>query len=287
MTITRNTPTVHELTAVTAALTAWQSDDRLTQLHPGDVGWFRRFGAERTAGALRTWHREGEILAVGLLDGADLLRLEIAPEALQDEELARRLAADAATPRQGVLPEGGATVATPPGAAVRELLAGHGWAAGEAWTALRRELAAPVPDPGLRVETVGPAQAPERALVQRSAFPGSTFTEEAWHTMAAAAPYTAARCLLARDGRGRPVATVTVWSAGAGRPGLIEPMGVHADHRGLGHGRAVVLAAARTLRALGSSSAVVATPSTGTAAVATYRSAGFRPLPELRDLHRR
>jgi hypothetical protein len=42
------------------------------QLHPGDVGWFWRFGAEATAAAARTWSRDGRILAVGLLDGPTL-----------------------------------------------------------------------------------------------------------------------------------------------------------------------------------------------------------------------
>jgi len=38
------------------------------QLHPGDLGWFWRFGAEATAAAVRTSSRDGQILAVGLLD---------------------------------------------------------------------------------------------------------------------------------------------------------------------------------------------------------------------------
>ena len=53
------------------------------------------------------------------------------------------------------------------------------------------------------------------------------------------------------------MAEVTVWSAGAGRPGLLEPMGVHADHRGHGYGAASRLAAAAHLQEMGSSSAMV------------------------------
>ncbi|MEU3449666.1 GNAT family N-acetyltransferase [Streptomyces thermolilacinus] len=286
MTVTTSTPPVHELDSVVATLAEWQRGDRPTQLHPGDLGWFHRFGARRTARAVRTWSRAGRVLAVGLLDGPDVLRLEIAPEALHDEELARRVARDATAPECGVLPEGEAYVAAPPGALVGDLLVRHGWEGGDKWTPLRRELDEPVPDPGVRVEVVGPEQVPERTAVQRSAFAGSTFTDERWHAMAAAAPYAAARCLLARDDRGEPVAAVTVWSAGAGRPGLIEPMGVHADHRGKGHGRAIVLAAARALRELGCSSVVVDTPSSNAAAVATYQSAGLQRLPELQDLRR-
>ncbi|NUS64132.1 MAG: GNAT family N-acetyltransferase, partial [Saccharothrix sp.] len=137
-----------------------------------------------------------------------------------------------------------------------------------------------------RIEPAGPERASARAAVQRAAFDGSTFTEERWQEMAAGPPYADARCLVAYAARGEAVAAVTVWSAGPGRPGLLEPMGVHPDHRGRGHGTAITLAAAAALRELGSSSALVCTPSSNVGAVATYRSAGFRPLPEVRDRYR-
>jgi GNAT superfamily N-acetyltransferase len=286
MTITTSTPAVGELDRTVRVLATWQRDDGPVQLHPGDLGWFWRFGAERTAAAVRTWSRAGEVLAVGLLDGAELLRLAVAPGALGDGELARRVAEDVSVPERGVLPGGEVYVAAPAGALVRELLARGGWAVDEPWTPLRRDLGGPVPDPGVHVEEVGPGQAAERAAVQRSAFGRSTFTEERWHTMAAGPFYADARCLLARDDRGDPVAAVTVWSAGAGRPGMIEPMGVHADHRGHGYGRAITVAAARTLRAMGASSVVVDTPRANAAAVATYASAGLRRLPDMLDLRR-
>jgi len=104
--------------------------------------------------------------------------------------------------------------------------------------------------------------------------------------MTAGSPYADARCLLAYDDQDDAVAAVTVWSAGPGRPGLLEPMGVHRDHRGHGYGRAITVAAAAALRELGSSSAIVNTPSSNVGAVATYASAGFRKLPENRDVYR-
>ncbi|WP_018546842.1 GNAT family N-acetyltransferase [Streptomyces sp. LaPpAH-108] len=286
MAIVLGKPGVDEVSEAVGALRGWQADGAPMQLHPGDLGWFRRFGAEAAASAVRTWSRGGRILAVGLLDGPGLLRLAVAPEAWRDEGLARRLLADVAAPERGVLPPGRAYVEASPGALVHELLAGDGWRPDEPWTPLSRDLAEPVADPGVRVETTGPAQAGVRAAVQRAAFDGSVFTAGHWHAMASGSSYAAARCLVAYDDQDTPVAMVTVWSAGPGRPGLLEPMGVHRHHRGRGHGRAITLAAAAALRELGASSARVCTPSANAGAVATYRSAGFEVLGEARDLRR-
>lgn len=267
-------------------LREWQHDGAAVQLHPGDLGWYWRFGAEATAAAVRTWSRDGRILAVGLLDGADLLRLAIAPRAEHDEELAQQMVADVTRPERGVLPQGRVSIEARCGASFRRLLFDDGWVAGEPWTPLHRDLTEPVEDCGVRIEVTGPERASVRAAVQRAAFDGSTFTDERWHAMAAGSPYADARCLVAYDDQDTAVAAVTVWSAGPGRPGLLEPMGVHRDHRGHGHGRAITVAAAAALRELGSSSATVCTRSANVGAVATYRSAGFRQLANVPDLRR-
>jgi hypothetical protein len=102
MSIEVGTPTVHELDAAVAALREWQSDAAPFQLHPGDVGWFWRAGEDATAAALPTWTSDGRIVAVGLLDGVDLLRLTLAPDAYQDEKLATTLVADVGAPDRGV-----------------------------------------------------------------------------------------------------------------------------------------------------------------------------------------
>ncbi|WP_250562944.1 GNAT family N-acetyltransferase [Sphaerisporangium fuscum] len=286
MAIVSGEPGVGGLSEVVGVLREWQYDRAPMQLHPGDLGWFWRFGAEATAAAVRTWSREGHILAVGLLDHPGLLRLAIAPDAQRDEELARRLVEDVTDPARGVLIEGKVNVEAPMRALVQDLLSENGWNAGEPWTPLRRDLTEPVKDPGVRIEVIGPEQAHVRAAVQRASFDRSTFTEERWHAMAAGSPYADARCLVAYDDEGDAVAAVTVWSAGPGRPGLIEPMGVHREHRGHGHGKAITVAAAAALQRLGSSSAIVCTPSSNIGAVATYQAAGFQPLPEARDKYR-
>lgn len=286
MRIALEQPAADGLDEVMAALREWQDDDAPIQLHPGDLGWLWRFGATATAAATRTWRRGGRLVAVGELDGPGLVRLAIAPDARHDVALSQQLAADLSEPDRGVLPVGTACVEAPPGSAVRELLSARGWLVDEAWTLLRRNLTGPVEDPGVRIEVVGPERITERTALQRAAFPRSTFTDERWRAMAAGPAYADARCLLAYDDHGVAVAAVTVWSAGPGRPGLLEPMGVHRDHRHQGYGRGITLAAAAALRELGSSSALVCTSSSNVAGVATYTAAGFRPLNERRDLRR-
>lgn len=287
MAIVTEKPTVEGLGPAVHALRDWQREGAPTQLHAGDLGWFWRFGADKTAEAVRTWSRDGQLLAVGLLDGPDLLRVAIDPGAQQDRELAARIAEDVSAPDRGVLPAGRVNVEAPAGATVHEVLAEAGWLDDEPWTPLRRDLSEPVEDPGVHIEVVRSERAAHlRTAVQRGAFEGSTFTDERWHDMASGLPYADARCVLALDAAGSAVAAVTVWSAGPGKPGVLEPVGVHRDHRGHGYGRAITLAAAGALRELGASSAVVCTPSSNVAAVATYRAGGFEPLPEIRDKYR-
>ena len=286
MAIVVGKPGVDGLGDAVGALREWQYDEAPTQLHPGDLGWFWRFGAEATAAAVRTWSRDGRILAVGLLDEPELLRLTIAPDAQRDKELARRLVEDVADPEHDVLPAGKVYIEAPKGALLHDLLSEHGWNDDEPWTPLHRDLTEPVKDPGVRIEVVGPERASVQTAVIRASFDRSTFTDERWHAMAAGVAYADARCLAAYDDQGTAVAAVTVWSAGPGRPGLLEPMGVHRDHRGRGHGTAITVAAAAALRELGSSCAIVCTPSSNVSAIATYESAGFRRLPEARDKRR-
>jgi ribosomal protein S18 acetylase RimI-like enzyme len=282
MTISGSRPDVQQLGEVARSLAMWQRSGAPAQLHPGDLGWFWRFGADRTAAALRCWQRDGVTIAVGLLDEPEYLRLAIAPEALADAELAERLATDIADPELALLIEGPVYVDAPEGARIRDVLSEAGWALDDPWTPLSRDLSTPVEDPGVAVEVVGPRTAAARTAVQRGAFDGSTFTDERWHAMAAGAPYADARCLLGRDPAGDAVAAITVWSAGPGRPGLIEPMGVHRDFRGAGHGQAITLSGAAALKELGASEALVYTPSFNTGAIATYQSAGFTIQPEIR-----
>jgi GNAT superfamily N-acetyltransferase len=279
-------PGVDGLDEVVHALRECQYEGAPVQLHPGDLGWQWRFGAEATAASVRTWSRDGDILAVGMLDSPSLLRLAVGPGAHRDEQLAQQMVADVTEPERGVLPPGNVAVEARFGGHFRRLLLEQGWVADEPWTPLRRELAEPVGGCGLRIGVVDRDRVSVRTAVHRAAFDRSTFTDERWHAMAAGSPYADARCLVAYDEAGTPVAAATVWSSGPGRPGLLEPVGVHRDHRGHGYGKAISIAAAAALREMGSSSAVVCTPSANVGAVTAYRSAGFQQLPAVPDLRR-
>jgi ribosomal protein S18 acetylase RimI-like enzyme len=284
--IALRTPGVDALGGVVRALRGWQYDGASVSLHPGDVGWNWRFGAAATAAALRTWSRDGEILAVGFLDSPTVLRLAVAPGVLGDTNVVGQMLLDVSEPERHVLPPGAVSIEARFDGLFRRGLLSLGWDAGESWTPLRRDLTEPVEKSGVRIEVVGSDLAGVRADLQCASFEGSTFSEGRWHAMAGGVPYEEARCLIAYDDQNTAVAAVTVWSAGAGKPGLLEPMGVHRDHRGHGYGRAVTLAAAAAMRHMGSSSATVCTRSANLGAVATYRSAGFLQLPDVPDLCR-
>jgi hypothetical protein len=131
MPIVLGEPGVDGLSAAAGVLRDWQYDKAPMQLHPGDLGWFWRFGAEATAAAIRTWSRDGQILAVGLLDDPTPLRLTIPPDAQRDEELAQQLVEDVTEPERGVLIEGKVSVDAPTGALVQDLLFEDGWNADE------------------------------------------------------------------------------------------------------------------------------------------------------------
>ena len=286
MPITLETASPDSLDEAAEALASWQDEGAPVQLHPGDLGWNWKLGPANLAAALRVWRRDGQITAVGLVEDAGLVRMGVAPSVDRDDAFARRLLADLTDPERRVLSADDASVEARSGTAFRRLLTESGWVADESWTPLSRELTDAVGDCGLKVVVVDAATAQERVEVQRAAFPNSTFTVERWHTMASSSPYRRARCLVAYDSDDAAVAAVTVWSAGPGRPGLLEPLGVHQDHRGLGYGTAISLAAAAALQEMGASSATVCTPTTNLAAVATYASAGFRRLPPVTDFRR-
>jgi GNAT superfamily N-acetyltransferase len=278
-----STPRVDQLDAVVADLSSWQQDGLPVQLHPGDLGWRWRLGSMTLARGLRRWTVDATTMAIGFVDKASLIRMAIAPRADHDEGLAQELVRDLEDPTRGILDGHKVSVEARFGTAFRSLMQSRGWVDGDPWTPLARDLSDPVEGSDLRVEVVGPERVDDRVAVQRAAFARSTFTAELWDEMSRSPAYRQARCLVGYDGQDNAVAAVTVWSAGRDRPGLLEPVGVHRDHRGHGYGTAISLAAAAALRNLGASSALVATERSNLAAVATYASAGYRRMPDVTD----
>jgi hypothetical protein len=68
---------------------------------------------------------------------------------------------------RGVLAEGQVCVEAPMGALIQDLLFEGGWNTDEPRTPLRRDLTEPVPDPGMRIEVIGPP--PPEQMVYRTA----------------------------------------------------------------------------------------------------------------------
>ena len=279
MSVSLTVPGVDELDELSEALASWQVEGSPVQLHPGDVGWNSR--ADRLAEQLRVWRRDGVPVAMGIFDD-DVIRMAVSPLISHDGSVASALVADLASIA--------AVVEARSGSALRRSLREAGWVDDEPWAPLTRSLVDPVEPCGLRIERVtsaSPGLVADRVEVHRASFPRSTFTVDQWERVAASAPYRKGRCLVAYDDRDRPVAAATVWSAGERRPGLIEPLGAHREHRGQGHGRAITLAAAAELRSMGASSVSVCTPAANTVGVAAYVSAGFTRQPDSRDFRRR
>src|SRR5512140_3019241 len=118
------TPATHgSLSEIVAALSVWQRAGGPVQLHPGDLGWNWSFGTRKLAETVRVWARDGQPLAVGMVDTAGgLVRVAIAPSADADEAFAARMLADLSDPDGRVLPGGVRAVEARFGAALRALL---------------------------------------------------------------------------------------------------------------------------------------------------------------------
>ncbi|MFI5889969.1 GNAT family N-acetyltransferase [Actinoplanes sp. NPDC051513] len=227
-------------------------------LHPGDVGWQLR----HEDAAVLLWADDAAPVAAGLLDGP-VLRVTAAPGA--------DLGAIAADAEQLL----------EPGTDWCDGLPIPGWELdrNEPWLVMSW---APRPVSS-RAQRVGEADAADRVLVQRSAFERSTFTIERWRTMKRSPAGGLAVEALVRTPDGQPAAAATGWFAGAGRCGVLEPVGAHPDHRGHGYGRDAVLGACAALATRGASAVAVVTPAANEAAVALYRSAGFTVVRENHD----
>lgn len=286
-------PAAPQVAGLVDELASWQHDGLPLQLHPGDVGWYAMRGLNSTARSLRVWADREAIYALGLLDGPDLIRMAVHPDFLDIQPLAEQIYADLASPANRIFPSASASIEARGATALGKVLQGNGWKPGEAWTPLRRSLDEPVRLPELSFRRVDPAQAGQWMETHLNAFRGQDFSAadleravQRWHTMANTPIYEQGQCLTAYDSEMNPLAIAAVWSAGSGRPGLLEPIAVHRASRGKGYGTSISLAAAAELRSMGASSALVCTPSENTTAISTYLAAGFTADSKSHDWHR-
>lgn len=250
------------------------------------------------AADLRVWEQGGEPVAIGMLDGSEVLRMSVAPEVAQDHAVAERIAADITQRATDLYVGDDAVVEARGGTALRKVLESAGWIDDEPWTPMTLDLTSPLDlarlqQAPLRVEEVGPWAAADWTSVHWSSFRGTPFDDESrsrfvarWTEIMTGPFADRAHSLIAYDLSGAPVAVTTVWTAGLGRPGLVEPMGVHREHHGKGYAVAITLAGARALQQHGATSAVVVAENSNPAALATYRSAGFVAREEVTDLKR-
>jgi GNAT superfamily N-acetyltransferase len=289
-----------DLPRVVEHLRAWEARDGYPGgLHVGDVGWHARLPADQFDGTLVAFVREDAWVAFALVEPG-LVRPRLAPAATYDPEVAAALA-DAADAVDGV----DVLCDADPGTPFRAALATRGWVADvRSWTALYRSLSLDDvfdADPltaatSSRRTSSSAGGAPlvadevavaDRVVVQRGAFDRSTFTVEAWHRMADGPGFEPSLDLLRRTPSGEPAAACTAWLSRPGACAILEPVGTHREHRGQGHGKAVVLAAIEALASAGASGVCVHTPSDNTAAVAAYLACGMHAVSYDHDMVRR
>lgn len=257
----------------------------VTGLHAGDVGWQLRMSDPDDDGGFVAVRDTGELVAVALHDSPSAFRPLVRPDRIFDSAVAEALAAYV----EGMPHDADAYTDAVTGSAYRSLLSAAGWQLDpDPWVVLYRALSAV---DGQFADALCSTLATEqdvidRVGVQRAAFAGSTFTVQRWHQMAAGPGFDPAYEYLRRSAAGAPVAAATGWSAGPGKCGILEPVGTHPDHAGVGHGKAVSMAAIAALARGGASGVTVHTPASNEAAVRTYESCGLRQVEITRALMR-
>lgn len=90
------------------------------------------------------------------------------------------------------------------------------------------------------------------------------------------AVYDGQRDLLVRSAEGRGAAACTIWFDPMNRIGLFEPVATHPDFQGRGLGKVVLIEGLRRMKAAGMNRAVVGFDPDNEAALALYKSLGFR-----------
>lgn len=136
-----------------------------------------------------------------------------------------------------------------------------------------------VPEPPLppgyrRASTSWPDDIERRVEVHRSAFAPSRMTVEKYRAIRECPHYAPERDRVIVAPDGSFAAFANAWWDPVGLVGELEPVGVHADHRKLGLGKAVCFDAYRALADLGARECVIFSQTTNAASEALYGSLG-------------
>ncbi|MGB3330272.1 MAG: GNAT family N-acetyltransferase [Thermomicrobiales bacterium] len=267
-------PEGNAIAAFARSMRRWDTQDPLgSGFRGGDLGWAMRDGAAWITANTRIWtDRTGSIVAGGVLEGELGIWMQMEAAHLLDHDLARAIVDDVRG--VGIREVAGAGV---PSALRAELALRGATIDPDPWPHLWRPLTDDdlVTIPGV-FSTATDALIAERIRVQRSAFERSTFSREKWDTMAAGPLFRPELDLVALNDGGAGVSALTAWWTGPGACGVIEPMGTHRDHWRQGHGTRVLRASFAALRRLGAAGVRVGVERQNAAAIATYRSVGFR-----------
>ena len=132
----------------------------------------------------------------------------------------------------------------------------------------------PLPPGYRRASTSWPDDVERRVEVHRSAFAPSRMTVEKYGAILHRPHYAPERDRVIVAPDGSFAAFANAWWDPLGRVGELEPVGVHADHRRLGLGKAVCFDACRALADLGARECVIFSSASNAASEGLYASLG-------------
>lgn len=158
----------------------------------------------------------------------------------------------------------------------------------DSWSKVWMRLSAPpedrMPPAGFTLRPLeGPGEIERYVELHRAVFESRSMTAE-WRARTLRRPeYIPDLDLVAEAPDGRLAAFCICWlGQEAGQPcGQVEPLGVHADYRGTGLGRAILAEGLRRLFRHGARQIYVETDSYRNAALALYEAAGFRVIEDV------
>jgi RimJ/RimL family protein N-acetyltransferase len=256
---------------------AWR-DDRHAIVHPGDLAWWVGWPPkthEELAARIAVWEDDGRVAAWVMID--DEVGECVDPDREDDAELRREV-----DTWLGDHPHAARYVRAEDEAGRRRLLdAGYRPADDGSMIGFSLRLRDVAPnDPDPRVNQVEPGDdLVPRASITRAAFridqPLERYVER-YRVFTESPAYPRGWDLVARTVSGEGAACAIAWPDPISGVGRFEPVATHPDFQRRGFATAVLRDGLRRMLDAGLERAIVCTPSTNEAAIALYRSVGFR-----------